>query len=114
MPSAPEMLGIRVRTPKFSLAMSTLPRAKSLAISMIMGFTRCQNRLKKATGKPSSPEAMSTFILASTASISYPEKAIMGLSFSSSDTFPDACQKEEERRKRLGSPAVPMRARYKS
>jgi hypothetical protein len=81
---------------KLSLSMSTLPRAEPFAMSIIIGFTNCQNLLKKATGKPSGLGAMSTFILANTASTSSPEKAIMRQLFSPSDTCPYACQKEGE------------------
>jgi hypothetical protein len=52
MESALGTLGRSERTPKLSLEMSTLPKAKSLRIRRTRGFSMGQKALKKATGKP--------------------------------------------------------------
>jgi hypothetical protein len=62
MLSAPLTFGIREMIPKLSLAISTLPRAKSLRIYRIGPLRIPQNFLKKITGRPSGPGAESGFM----------------------------------------------------
>jgi hypothetical protein len=60
--SAPGTLGRRVIIEKFSLEMSSLPRAKSLRMRRIRCFSIGQKDLKKATGKPSGPGVVSILV----------------------------------------------------
>ena len=107
MSSAPGTLGMRVRTPKFRRAMSTLPRAKSFAMAKMYGLTRDQNLLKKQTGNPSGTGAVSTFMLAKTSSRFFYEKVSMSSSFSSSETRPSVAHMTGERARERGSPCSP-------
>jgi hypothetical protein len=68
--SAPGTLGIKDKIPKFKREMSIRPRAKPLSIWRIKGFTRLQKDLKKITGKPSGPGAVSVLVSLSTRSSS--------------------------------------------
>jgi hypothetical protein len=68
--SASRSFGIRDRTPKFSLAISTLPRMKSLRIWRTPRFISGQNFLKN----PSGPGVVSDFISFTTASSFASEK----------------------------------------
>jgi hypothetical protein len=60
--SAPGTFGRSERTPKFRREISTLPNVKSFKIPKIKGRTRFQKDLKKATGKPSGPGAVSVLV----------------------------------------------------
>jgi hypothetical protein len=55
-------LGRSERMPKFSREISTLPSVKSFRIPRIKGRTRFQKDLKKATGRPSRPGAVSVLV----------------------------------------------------
>ena len=107
MSSAPGTLGIRVGTPKFSLAKSTLPIANPFVIYLMYGLTRGYNHLKNTIGRPSGPGAVSTFIIFRTRSISSHVKVIMIPWFSSSETCPCASQRERDSEKSQSSPSSP-------
>jgi hypothetical protein len=66
--SAPGTLGIRDKTPKLSLEMSSLPRENSLRIFRSRGLSQLQHDLKKNTEKPSGPGAVSVLVWARTSS----------------------------------------------
>lgn len=75
------------------------------------GLVRAQNFLKKITGHPSGPGAVSTRMLASTLSSSSPVKDIISPSFSSSETCPCWSQRVLAREKTRVSPSAPIKLR---
>jgi hypothetical protein len=78
-------LGISERTPKLRREMTTKHRAKTFKICRIKGLRRCQKDLKKETGKPSGPGAVSVLVSFKTASRSSSRKDHSSRSLSSEE-----------------------------